>query len=124
MDGAWWPNTRDLNVELPDLLAVVGSWIGPIRRVVYDRRVWLPAPARIIRGATSVAVDPYRLVAADTIYLVGTHSRDLVLFILPAYEADDTAPRVLRDVADSAQPMTVSLVRQLLRPHPDISAQP
>ena len=123
MDGAWWPGTRDLGIELPDLLSVVGSWIGPIRRVVYDRRIWLPAPARIIRGATSVAVDPYRLVAADTIYLVGTHSRDLVLFILPAYDADTAAPRVLAEVAESTQPLTVSLIRQLLRPHPDINAQ-
>ena len=37
VDGAWWPNTRDLSLALPDLLAVVGSWIGPISRVVYDR---------------------------------------------------------------------------------------
>ncbi|MET0897056.1 MAG: DUF5994 family protein [Mycobacterium sp.] len=115
VDGAWWPATQDLNIELPDLIAVVGAWIGPIRRVVYDRRAWLPAPARIIRGQTSITVDAYRLVASDTIYLQGTHSRDAVLFIVPPKSSGGTATRVLGEVAKSAHPMSVTLARQLLR---------
>lgn len=114
VDGAWWPSTPDLQVELPDLIAVVGSLIGPIRRVVYDRRLWSPAPARLIRGSTSIAVDPYRLVAADTIYLKGTHARDAVLFVLPSAGATETVRRVLTEVAGSSHPMTATLVRQLL----------
>ncbi|CAN5517578.1 hypothetical protein BH11ACT6_BH11ACT6_26980 [soil metagenome] len=102
-------------MELPDLISVVGAWIGPIRRVVYDRRAWLPAPARIIRGQTSITVDAYRLVASDTIYLMGTHSRDAVLFVVPSKSAGGTVSRVLREVAKSAHPMSVTLVRQLLR---------
>jgi Family of unknown function (DUF5994) len=115
VDGAWWPATHDLTTELPDLIAVVGAWIGPIRRVVYDRRVWLPAPARIIRGQTSITVDAYRLVASDTIYLQGTHSRDAILFVVPPESPGGTVSRVLREVATSSHPMSVTLVRQLLR---------
>lgn len=115
VDGAWWPSTPDLPHELPDLIAVMGSWIGPVSRVIYDRRVWSPAPARIVRGATSIAMDPYRLVARDTIYLKGTHTRDAVLFVLPSGAAAATAQRVLDRVTAAAHPMTATLIRSLLR---------
>ena len=73
----------DLRTELPDLVVVLGLSIGPVRRVVYDPSIWPDAPSRIIRGNAVTAVDPYTLVASDTIYLQGTHSRDAVLYIVP-----------------------------------------
>ena len=82
VDGAWWPKSLDLSSELPDLVAVFGSWIGEVHRVVYDPSVWLPAPSRVIRRNEMVSLDPYRMVFSDTIYLMGTHSRDAVLFVL------------------------------------------
>ncbi|ANW66021.1 hypothetical protein BCA37_22815 [Mycobacterium sp. djl-10] len=115
VDGAWWPSTPDLTAELPDLIAVIGAWIGPVGRVIYDRRVWRPAPARIVRGSTSITVDPYRLVARETIYLKGTHSRDAVLFVVPSGAAPSTAQRVLDQVAAAAHPLTVTVIRDLLR---------
>jgi hypothetical protein len=115
VDGAWWPQSRDLRTELPDLISVFGRWIGPVRRVVYDPSLWLPAPSRIVRGTTSIAVDPYRLVARDTIYLMGTHHRDAVLFVVPPTSKDELVRRVLCAVSDSAQPMSVGLLRQLVR---------
>lgn len=123
VDGVWWPATPNLAIELPDLIAVVGLWIGPVRRVVYDKRAWLPAPSRIIRGTSSIAVDAYQLVASDTIFLIGTHSRDAVLFVVPPKSAGSTVERVLREVSDCPDPMNVTLVRQLMRKpmaHPDI----
>ncbi len=114
VDGAWWPVSADLRTGLPDLIAVFGSWIGPVHRVVYDPSMWLPAPSRIIRGTVVISVDPYRLVARDTIYLIGTHSRDAVLFVVPPTSADDTADRVLSTVSDSTQPLTVMALRQLI----------
>jgi hypothetical protein len=121
VDGAWWPTAQDLGAALPDLLSVVGSLIGPVRRVVYDTRMWPQAPSRIIRGDRSVTVDPYRLRASDTVLLLGTHSRDAVLFVVPTSEPERTAKLALLGVAQSTQPMTVGMIRQLLRPHPGIT---
>jgi hypothetical protein len=115
VDGAWWPATRDLAAELPDLIAVIGAWIGPVGRIIYDSRVWSPAPARIVRGATSITMDPYRLVSRDTIYLKGTHARDAVLFVMPAGGPTETVQRVLDEVATAAHPMTATLIRNLLQ---------
>lgn len=115
VDGAWWPTSSDLGGELPDLVAVLGSWIGPVHRVVYDPSLWLAAPSRIIRGNAVISVDPYRLRARDTIYLKGTHSRDAVLFVVAPSSASLAAHRVLRLVSQAGQPMNVAVLRQLVR---------
>jgi len=115
VDGAWWPKSLDLSSELPDLVAVFGSWIGQVHRVVYDPSVWLPAPARVIRHNEMVSLDPYKLVSSDTIYLMGTHSRDAVLFVLSPSSSGEEARRVLREVSNSAQPMNAEKLRQLVR---------
>lgn len=115
VDGAWWPKSLNLSSELPDLVAVFGSWIGEVHRVVYDPSVWLPAPARVVRRNEMVSLDPYRLVFSDTIYLMGTHSRDAVLFVLPPSSSGEEARRVLCAVSSSAQPMNAEVLRQLVR---------
>jgi hypothetical protein len=113
VDGAWWPNSSDLRVELPDLIAVLGLRIGPVRRIVYDPSFWMPAPSRIIRGTTVIAVDPYALVACDTIYLIGTHSRDAVLYVVPPTSPGDAVHRVLHAVSHADGPMSVAALRRL-----------
>jgi hypothetical protein len=117
VDGAWWPRSTDLGDELPDLLAVFGSWIGPVRRVVYDESMWRSAPSRVIRGSTSIPVDPYKLVAHDTIYLLGTHSRDAVLYVVPAYAEHSSAFRVLCAVFEQVHQTSAVTLRYLLT-HP------
>lgn len=115
VDGAWWPKSLDLSLELPDLLAVFGLWIGVVHRVVYDPDVWSPAPTRIIRHNKMVSLNPYRLVFSDTIYLMGTHSRDAVLFVLSPSSSDEEARRLMRGVCASAEPMNAGGLRQLVR---------
>lgn len=114
VDGAWWPRSADLGDELPDLIAVFGSWIGPVRRVVYDASMWRSAPSRVIRGATAIPVDSYRLVAHDTIYMLGTHSRDAVLYVVPASTDATSARRVMRAVFEHANTTSAPALRLLL----------
>ncbi len=115
VDGAWWPKNLDLSLELPDLLAVFSLWIGTVHRVVYDPRVWLPAPRRLIHRSETVSLDPYRLVYSDTIYLIGTHSRDAVLFVLSPTSSGEEARHLLCEVSASALPMNAGVLRQLVR---------
>ncbi|KKW64696.1 hypothetical protein AAV95_10575 [Mycolicibacterium elephantis] len=120
VDGVWWPPSADLRSALPDLVAVFGRLIGPVRRVVYDPAIWPHAPSRIIRGNTMVAVDPYSLVASDTIYLIGTHSRDAVLYVLPPSSSRDMAGRLLRTVDGADGPMSADMLRQLANDISDV----
>ena len=114
VDGAWWPRTADMGDELPDLIAVFGTLIGPVRRVVYDASIWRSAPSRVIRGASAIPVDPYRLVSRDTIYLLGTHSRDAVLYVVPASANPFSARRVMRAVLEHAHMTSAPALRLLL----------
>ncbi|MGH3674573.1 MAG: DUF5994 family protein [Mycobacterium sp.] len=114
VDGAWWPKSADLRAELPDLVAVIGLSIGRVHRVVYDPSLWPNAPSRVIRGTAVTAVDPYALVARDTIYLMGTHSRDAVLYVVPPAIPHAAVHRVLRAVSSATQSMSVAVLRQLV----------
>jgi hypothetical protein len=115
VDGAWWPNTCDLRAELPDIVAVLSLLIGPVHRVVYDPSLWPDAPSRIIRGTAVISVDPYAMVARDTIYLIGTHARDAVLYVVPPSSPGDAVHRVLRAVTDSTLPMSAPVLRNLVQ---------
>ncbi len=114
VDGAWWPNSLDLRTELPDLIAVLGLSIGPVHRVVYDPSMWVGAPSRIIRGPAVTTVDPYTLVARDTIYLMGTHSRDAVLYVVPPAIPGAAVRRILGAVSGEAASMCVTVLRELV----------
>ena len=53
------------------------------------------------------------MVASDTIYLIGTHSRDAVLYLVPPSSREDVVHRLLRAVSTATQPMRVDTLRQL-----------
>jgi hypothetical protein len=58
--------------------------------------------------------DPYAIVAGDTVYLVGTQSRDAVLFVVPSATASNAVPRLLDADSDATQPMDVDVMRSFL----------
>jgi Family of unknown function (DUF5994) len=123
VDGVWWPQSSDLRTELPDLVAVLGMSIGPVRRVVYDPSTWPDAPSRIIRGTVLTRVDPYTMVANDTIYLMGTHARSAVLFVVPPAIPVDAVQSVLRAVTDATGSINVAVLRHLVERFAAESAQ-
>ncbi len=112
--GAWWPPDRQLGTGLADLVAVLGLRIGPVRRVLYDPAQWDSAPARFVRGSSTVAIDAYSMIARDTIYLMGTHNRHSLLYIVPPGATKLDAYRVLTAVAAAANPLSVPVLRAIL----------
>jgi hypothetical protein len=58
LDGAWWPRSHELRVELSALLAALSADLGPIALVGYHRDAWEPAPDRL-----DLAGQPIHLVA-------------------------------------------------------------
>ena len=51
--------------------------------------------------------------ASDTIYLIGTHSRDAVPYLVQPSSREDVVHRLLRAVSTATQPMSVDTLRQL-----------
>jgi hypothetical protein len=56
LDGCWWPQSRDLSLELADLVDNFPVALGEIRRVLVSRREWDTAPhrVRVARGLLKV----------------------------------------------------------------------
>lgn len=44
LDGAWWPQSRDLQVECADLIDNFPSNIGRPARLLFSRPDWTPSP--------------------------------------------------------------------------------
>ena len=54
------------------------------------------------------------MVARDTIYLLGTHSRDAVLYVVPSRTDQATAHRVLRAVCEHVHTTSAATLRLML----------
>jgi len=48
--GAWWPYSRDLALELPPLLAVLDPLLGRITHVTVHREAWSGVPGEEVPG--------------------------------------------------------------------------
>lgn len=68
VDGGWWPHSRDLAVEVAELVTGLESRLGPIRQVAYPLDAWEPTPRRV---EIDVGVEGRRVVM-----LVGFASQD------------------------------------------------
>jgi len=84
VDGAWWPHSDDLPIELPDLLAVLSVRLGPIDRVIYNVSEWAKAPAKLPTGGRTVRLDGYSRQPDNTIEVIGLNRNRIVLLVVPA----------------------------------------
>ncbi|WP_280330192.1 DUF5994 family protein [Nocardia wallacei] len=95
IDGAWWPRSGELTTELPGLLTFLEIRMGPIRRVVYDRASWAPAPPTSTVGGHEVQLDAYPFEAGNTMYVFGSDNSMLVLQVILSTTDDHSARSTL-----------------------------
>jgi len=113
VDGAWWPPDYLLRDALLDLVSVMSLTLGAVRRVLYDPSLFPSAPSRVIRANSAISVDQYSLVDRDTIYVMGTHARNALLYVVPPDTAADRAADLLGKVAGTAYPVSVGMLRAM-----------
>jgi Family of unknown function (DUF5994) len=88
VDGGWWPRSRDLDVELPGLLAVLAVRLGRIERVSYHLGDWHPTPARLSVEGRTVRLEGYRAQHADTVDVLVALQRVTLLVVPPETSAE------------------------------------
>jgi hypothetical protein len=59
LDGSWWPQSRDLSLELADLVDHFPVALGEIHRVVFSRPDWDAAPHRVQTARRLMKVGSY-----------------------------------------------------------------
>jgi Family of unknown function (DUF5994) len=98
LDGAWWPRSRDIGVELPRLIAALTEYLGPVTRVGLDLGSWDDLPARMLVEGQVVHIDSSP-VADDTVLVTRGEEDHFSLMVVPP----DTEP----DVAHAAMARAV-----------------
>lgn len=111
VDGAWWPASRDLSEELPDLMAVLSVRLGGVSRVTYKNSEWDPAPRKILVDNQWMRLDGYDRQPVNTLGIVDSRGGSTVLLVIPVetVEADAHSAMMAAAAADDASSVDVLL---------------
>jgi uncharacterized protein DUF5994 len=111
VDGAWWPRSNDIAVELPDLLAVLSVRLGPIEQVIFNVGDWAHTQTEFAIGDQPVRLGASTGQPVDTIQIIGDNHKLVLLVVPPGTD------RALAHAAmmSAAAPDNASTIEDLLR---------
>ena len=101
VDGAWWPRSRDLAVELPALLAKVGERAGRVERVAFGLSGWDAVDVRRLATPDGrIPLEGFRSIEEATVWLVvrGAGRARVGLMVIPP----ETPPERAAELLDAA----------------------
>ncbi|MFD0339480.1 DUF5994 family protein [Streptomyces sp. NPDC127117] len=81
-DGAWWPRSRDIRSQLPDLIEALTASLGPIARVGLDASAWNEVPAYLVVGERKVRID-WSAVDDSTMIITRGHHDHFAFLVIP-----------------------------------------
>jgi hypothetical protein len=111
VQGAWWPRSDQLSIELPPLLAALRPRVGSVDRVIYDETSWAPQSLRMEFRGRSIILEGSSTTSPNTLSVIGKGLGRLVLLIVPPY----TNPtRAYTAVMAASKPDDVSSPDELL----------
>jgi hypothetical protein len=123
LDGGWWPRSRDLAVELADLVDHFPAERGRIMRAVVSPPDWEPAPRRIPvrRGYVKVGSFP-----RDDTHVVDLSMQDhsvLRLLVVPAAMTPDQGGEALLAAATPRSDHSAAAILETVSEHPDVNPE-
>lgn len=123
VDGAWWPRSRDLGAELPELIAALSMLDVRVERFTYPVEAWEhPVQRKVTVSGRTVRTGAFRSMDPQLVSLTVDGDRRLDLLVVPP-EADAlTGVRALRLAGlreDSGSPQRV-LAAAGSRPRPEV----
>jgi hypothetical protein len=118
-DGAWFPRSRDLAVELPELVAALDKRGLHIERFTYPLDAWSPAPRKVVVGGRVVRTGGFRSMDAGVVCLTwagGLRRADLL--VVPPETDVITGARALRLCTRRGLPRSPQMVLAAARSTP------
>lgn len=112
VDGAWWPRSRNLAVELPALAAELAGRIGPVERLSYNLTAWSATARKVTVDGAIVRLEGFRAQHPDTVDVLGAQQR-LTLLVVPPEASPQAAQRAL---LEAGQPGNTDNIEELLTP--------
>ncbi|MEU9161397.1 DUF5994 family protein [Streptomyces sp. NPDC048424] len=111
LDGAWWPRSRDLEAELPALVAALDERCGRITRVTVNPARWPVIPRKVPAGGHLVHVGWFAEQDPDKLILLSGTVGRWDLLVIPPETAPAAAARLM---AAAAVPGSVLTARALI----------
>ncbi|WP_406091385.1 DUF5994 family protein [Kitasatospora purpeofusca] len=109
LDGAWWPRSRDLLLELPALAADIDQRWGRITRITLNPAQWPVIPRRIPVAGHTVHAGWFTTEQDEhTIAVFSYAPRRLNLLVVPPETAAVDAARLMAEAADPASTASAS----------------
>jgi len=109
VQGAWWPRSRDLTVELPPLVAVLDENWTEIDRATVNVTMWPEIPDVVRAGPHNVHVGWFDTEQeADDICVVTYLAGRWDLLVVPPETAPDRAAALMAAASDVGNTQTAS----------------
>lgn len=83
VDGGWWPRSRDLAVELPELVRVLAVRLGRVARVAFPATAWHNPPWQITVDGQPIRLEAFRHQDECVVHVSGPDRRRLTLLVVP-----------------------------------------
>jgi hypothetical protein len=118
-DGAWFPRSRDLTVEVPELIAALDRRGVRVERFTYALDAWLAAPRKVVVGGRVVRTGGFRSMEPGVVCLswAGGNKRADLLVVPPETDVV-TGARALRLCTRRGLPRSPQMVLAAARATP------
>lgn len=120
LDGGWWPQSRDLDVELPDLVANFPPELGQIMRAGYSPDDWDAHEHRVPVARGSVKVESVPHDDAHLIDVQLTNRDRLRLLVVPPAMSEPQGSEALLAASTAGNTHTPADLLSTVAEHPDV----
>lgn len=108
VDGAWWPRSLNLTVEITDLVAQLADRWGAVDRVSYDQAAWTPAARRVTVGGRRIRLDGFRgRRPTDVVHVLGAGRPASTLLVIRPTTPAPGASEILRRAGTAGNQGTI-----------------
>ncbi|MEU8843325.1 DUF5994 family protein [Streptomyces roseus] len=110
LDGAWWPHSRDLEAELPPLVAALQEPWGRITRVTVNPARWPVVPRRVAVDGRVLHVGWFAEQDADKLILLAYAVGRWDLLVIPPETDPVAAARLMAAAAIPGSVLTAGVL--------------
>ncbi|GAA1940093.1 DUF5994 family protein [Nocardioides hwasunensis] len=120
LDGGWWPRSRDLPVEMADLVDHFPSELGRVTRALVSPPDWdLRARAVAVSGRY-VKVGSFPRDDTHLVLLTTSHRKLLRVLVVPPSLSDDQGEEALLAAATHGNAHSAEELLDTVTEHPDV----
>ncbi|MFJ3205659.1 DUF5994 family protein [Streptomyces sp. NPDC086989] len=110
LDGAWWPRSRDLEAELPPLVAALQEPWGRVTRVTVNPTRWPVVPRRVAVDGRVLHVGWFAEQDADKLILLAYAVGRWDLLVIPPETEPAAAARLMAAAAIPGSVLTAGVL--------------